>query len=79
MCLLGKGFCDVGGSPNIVAEPELSLVSIANSIEWSGFSEFVLAQKKKLVSELPDHLELVTSIRGAVEDPAPGLDVAAML
>ncbi|MGZ0187123.1 MAG: tryptophan halogenase family protein [Alphaproteobacteria bacterium] len=83
MCLFGKGFYDIGGAPgalpNIVAEQELSLESIANPVEWSQFSEFVLAQKKKLVSELPDHRELVTSIRGAVEAPASGLDDAAML
>lgn len=83
MCLFGKGFYDVdsprAAQPDIVARPELSLETFASPLEWSQFSEYLLAQKKRLVAGLPDHRALVTSIRGAVSTGGAGGDVAAML
>ena len=49
-----------------------------NPLEWSQFSEYLLAQKKRLVAELPDHRALVASIRGDAGEAA-GLGDAAML
>ncbi len=82
MCLFGKGFYDVdsppAARPELTASPELNLEAFASPVDWANFCEFVLAQKKKLVAELPDHWELVRSIRGdGASDPA--LTEAAML
>jgi len=68
MCLFGKGFYDVdappGAVPEILAERSLSMQAFTSAEDWAKFSEFLLAQKKMLVGALPDHRELVTSIRG---------------
>lgn len=82
MCLFGKGFYDVDSPPEARPETtsvrELNLEGFASPLDWSRFSEFVLAQKKKLVADLPDHRALVASIRGDA-GAAPDLAEAAML
>lgn len=74
LCLFGKGFYDVdspmAARPEIGAPGALSLEAFAGAEEWAGFSEFILAQKKQLVAELPDHRDLVTSIRGDAQSDA---------
>lgn len=68
ICLFGKGFYDVdtdmAARPEIHADGPLNLESFANPETWSRFSEHLLAQKKRLVAQLPDHRALVTTIRG---------------
>ena len=83
MCLFGKGFYDVDSPPAarplIGAVDEMSLESFASAEDWANFSELILAQKKQLVSELPDHRELVTSIRDGATVDGPSSSEAAML
>jgi len=83
MCLFGKGFYDVESHPDarppITAREQLSVETMANAEDWANFSEYLLAQKKAMVAALPDHRELVASIRGSAETPPPALGEAAML
>ncbi len=83
MCLFGKGFYDVEGPsaarPPITSSEEMPMERFAAAIDWARFSEFVLAQKKQLVGELPDHRALVTSIRDESAAADPSLTEAAML
>lgn len=83
MCLFGKGFYDVDSAPaarpDMTARDQLNLESFANPGDWAAFSEFLLSQKKQMVAELPDHRDLVTSIRGSAETAAAPADEAALL
>jgi len=82
-CLFGKGFYDVespaAARPEMTSNDELNLESFASATDWGKFSELLLAQKKALVGALPDHRELVASIRGGDAGPGGGLGEAAML
>lgn len=82
-CLFGKGFYDADGDPaarpDLSAAPQLSLEAFSSPLDWARFSEFLLAQKQKMVAELPDHRALVAAIRGSAETADTAEDAAAIL
>jgi tryptophan 6-halogenase len=59
--LFGKGFYD---------NDPLPLTMTANQEDWETYQAQLLAQKKDLVGHLPDHYELVSSIRGTSDQTA---------
>ncbi len=82
-CLFGKGFYDVESAPEarpkMTSAAKLSMDVVADAEDWAKFSALVLARKKRLVAELPDHRALVTHIRGTAEAEMHKGDEAALL